>query len=102
VLLKAGKLSEAETLEREALAASRRSLGPTHQSTLDAEYDLACVLVRRGERREALALLAHVLDHDPGPDVWRQMRKDPDLASLRGDPEFERMLAVARERGAPH
>jgi dienelactone hydrolase len=62
-------------------------------------YNLACAQARTGKKAEALASLARALDLGlPHPE---QMATDEDLASLRGDPAFEALLARARGVAAP-
>jgi len=60
-------------------------------------YNLACAWALLGERATALEYLALELteNHAPGGSLERQKawaRKDPDLASLRGDPRFVELV----------
>ncbi len=66
-------------------------------------YNLACAQARSGAKRDALASLSRALDHGmPQPE---QMETDADLAALRGEPEFDRLVerahALARNEGPP-
>jgi serine/threonine protein kinase/tetratricopeptide (TPR) repeat protein len=57
------------------------------------QYNAACVFGQLGRKTEALAALKQAWEggfHDPD---WA--RRDPDLAILHGDPEFERMYPEA-------
>ncbi len=58
-------------------------------------YDRACYKAVVGEKKEALQLLRRSIDLGyAGAYVLR----DPDLDSLRGDPEFEAMIAEVIQR----
>jgi adenylate cyclase len=61
-------------------------------------YNFACALAAwLKDRAAALEMLGPVLDRDTGSLV-RQAPNDPDLASLRGDPRFQAMIAAAQAR----
>lgn len=61
-------------------------------------YDLACALARSGSPDAALAALVEALDRGlPQP---LQMETDADLASLRGRPGFDALVARARAAAA--
>ena len=61
-------------------------------------YNLGCTLARSlGDRDAALRMLEPVLERDTGRLVTAAST-DPDLASLRGDPRFQAMLAAANAR----
>ena len=53
-------------------------------------YNLGCSLALTGKADEALEALSRALEM--GYDDYEWMKKDPDLAALRGDPRFESML----------
>jgi non-specific serine/threonine protein kinase/serine/threonine-protein kinase len=89
------RLDEAESLFRECFQRKRVVLGDSHPSTLKTAYNLACVVARGGRSREALDILAQAADHGM---VFERIGSDPDLASLRGDPEFEAIVARAGGR----
>jgi tetratricopeptide (TPR) repeat protein len=60
-------------------------------------YNIACTYALLGEREQALDYLARDLrENHPSPGSLAQKRDwargDPDLASLRGEPRFERLL----------
>src|SRR5271166_5806967 len=52
-------------------------------------YNAACVLCRLNKKAEALEALRKAWEAGSKDAVWT--RRDPDLALLRGDPEFERL-----------
>ncbi len=56
-----GRLEEAETFARQALAAASPGLGPDHPEVLDAEGVLASILTYRGKNAEAVPLMEHAL-----------------------------------------
>ncbi len=95
---KEGRDSDAEKLGRETLAIRRRVLGPRHPDTVDSEYGLGGMAARAGRRDEALDWLRQSIEH--GFRDADRMSKDVDLAPLRGDPEFKRLLALARTPAA--
>jgi non-specific serine/threonine protein kinase/serine/threonine-protein kinase len=93
-LLQQGRLDEAERLRLDVLDAQLRKLGPTSLKVAFARYQLACVAARRGTRSRALDWLRQAIQ---GGYADPSLEKDPDLASLRGSPEFERLGSAARE-----
>jgi tetratricopeptide (TPR) repeat protein len=58
-----------------------------------ARYNLACALARQGRADEAMAELARAVELAPGRYKALAAR-DEDLASLRGRPDFERLLGL--------
>jgi len=63
-------------------------------------YNAACVFCQLERKPEALAVLRKAWEAGSKDPSWA--RRDPDLASLHGDPEFERLYpAEAMEGGAP-
>ncbi|HKQ98469.1 MAG TPA: serine/threonine-protein kinase [Candidatus Polarisedimenticolia bacterium] len=86
---------EAEALYAQVVEVSRRDLGPTHPTTLRAIYNLACSAALRGDRAAAIGYL-----REPVEGGWatrRKLEEDEDLASLRGDREFQALVARAKE-----
>jgi len=61
-------------------------------------YNLACAHARSGDRRAALAALERAVAE--GYADAAHLRADPDLASLRGRPEFEAIAAGLEAAGA--
>jgi non-specific serine/threonine protein kinase/serine/threonine-protein kinase len=92
---KQGRYKEAEPILRQAWEARRRVLGEDHPETLSSCVNLACILTARERREESLAMLQTALEHGFAKD-W--VFDDPDLHSLRGDPEFEAFIAEVKKR----
>lgn len=99
-LTKMGEYAEAETLLKQTLEIQRRVLGPEHPYTAVTTYNLASLAAHRGQREDALSLLRAAVDHGLPTGVRRAMDKDPDLASLHGDPRFDAIVADAKQRVA--
>jgi eukaryotic-like serine/threonine-protein kinase len=95
-----GHYGEAEKLQHEALDIQRRILGPNHPDTAMSTYNLGGIALHNGKRNQALSLLREAVDHGLAPNIALYMEKDPDLASLHGDPRFAAVVAHARERAA--
>ncbi len=53
--------AEESVLRRDAVAALRDSVGPEHESTVNAEFRLAICLTGHGQAQQARPLLAHVV-----------------------------------------
>src|SRR5690242_11891749 len=56
-------------------------------------YNLACSLALVGHKKEALTALRRAVGL--GYADFAHMKKDPDLKSLHGDPEFESLASLA-------
>ena len=93
---KQGRYDEAESLYLETVEIRRRVLGESHPDTLWSVYNLGCVAALRGDREQALDWLRKAVDSGFTAADW--MTKDPDLASLHGDPEFEAIVAEVKKR----
>lgn len=65
-----------------------------HPADAQSRYNLACLLARDGRTGEALAALK--LSVEAGYANFEGMRSDPDLAPLRGLPEFRALLPAGR------
>jgi serine/threonine-protein kinase len=98
VYAKQDRASDAEKLLGQALEIQRRALGPRHPVTVASVYDMACVAAVGGRRAQALELLRLAV-----ASGWRHaeaMAREPDFQSLRGDPEFGRLVAATKNAGA--
>jgi len=90
-----GRYPEAEALHREILGSRQRVLGPDHPDTVSSNYNLACWTAPQGKHAQALRYLADAVER--GFALADHIERDSDLASLRGDPEFRKLVAAARE-----
>jgi len=86
-----GKFDKAESMLRETYELAVQAKDPIH-ARLSA-YNIACLAVRRGDRKEGLDWLRKSIEN--GFRDVPAMLQDSDLASLRGDPEFDRLAAAA-------
>lgn len=78
------ELGRTDDANREANLAA--ALRPNEATVL---YNLACVFAKLGRSDDALRALQRAWDGGFRDPAW--VRRDPDLATLRGDPEFERL-----------
>jgi tetratricopeptide (TPR) repeat protein len=99
-LFEAGRLQEAEQLEREALASQIQVLGPEHARTSLYRTDLAATLIREGHKdTEAEQLARHSFENqlkDLGPahpdTVWSLQQLGTALAHLHRYPEASKLF----------
>ena len=61
-----------------------------------AAYNRACLLAGAGREEDSLAQLADAIAREP--ELRRPARKDPDFESLRGHPEFEKLIGESPKR----
>jgi hypothetical protein len=93
--LRQSRYDDAERILRETIGLEAKVRGAHHPSTLETRYNLACVLARAGRSREALGeVRAIVADGFRGAYIV----EDSDLASLRGEPEFDALAAEVVRR----
>ena len=97
-LMDARRYDEAERLLLDAHEGFMRTLGPSHADTLASTYTLACLDAQRGRLRDAVGWLRKTVD--AGYSDADYMEKDSDLAPLRPDAAFQRLLADARANRA--
>jgi serine/threonine protein kinase/Flp pilus assembly protein TadD len=60
-------------------------------------FNIGCVYAQAGDKKRALDALKSAAA--AGYGEWSAAERDPDLASLRDDPEFQRWLEEGRSRG---
>jgi serine/threonine protein kinase/tetratricopeptide (TPR) repeat protein len=87
-----GQLAAAHRLYSHALEVGQRAVGPSARRLGAWHYALACLAALQGERAEALAKLRDAVALGWW---WDGVLDDPDLDSLRGDPEFEAIIRKA-------
>ena len=90
-VLLASALARDEDADRARLELERAiTLRPDDSNIL---YNAACVYARLSRKQEALATLKKAKEHGYHNLAW--MARDPDLASLHGDPEFKLFIGSA-------
>ncbi len=82
-LCRLGRLEEGLEWARRALEIDPEDAG--------VRYNVACLYALEGRREESIACLEECVRLGFGNPEW--IERDPDLASLRGDPRFEDLLA---------
>ena len=92
-LLGLGRLEEAEQLHAQALRGRLRVLPRGHRAIGISWYCLARISARRGRASEALERLRSALA--AGWSELDQLQVEPDLRSLRGNPEFVALTEAA-------
>jgi len=80
-----GERERADSLQSSMIERSDRLLGTEGHS--DAAYNMACYYAKTGAKADALNWLREAAPYSPQRQEWA--RKDPDLAPLHGNPEFE-------------
>ena len=88
------RYDEADRMLLEAHEGYVRVLGPEHPATHDCCYNLATLAILRGRQKDALGWLRKAVD--AGFADADGMEGDADLAPVRSDPAFQRLLADAR------
>ncbi len=84
-----GEMNRYPEAADECMAALERDISKDLGATL--RYNLACYQARMGHERECLWWLRQALE--AGFDDVQLMKTDPDLASVRGTPAFQQLLA---------
>jgi len=100
VLSDQGRYSEAEKLVKQTREVQVRVLGADSPYTASSTYHLACIAAREGRRDEAISLLREAVDHGLPPADDLEIEKDPDLKSLKENPQFKALIVHAKERAA--
>ena len=96
-----GRLAEAELLFKRSLAIKEKALGPNHPGAALALYNLGVVAMKRGKRPEALAYMQRAVPRFVGTSYWKTLvEDDPDIAPLRADPEFRKMVNELKKNAA--
>ena len=91
------KYPQAEKIGREALEIGRRVLGERDPNLAGVLYNLGALAAIRGKNGEAISLLSQSIAAGLPPGDALNMPQDPDLRPLRADPQFEELVAHARE-----
>jgi hypothetical protein len=94
-----GRYEDSEKEFRDALDIEARIFGPEQPETAQTKYDLASLLARKGQIRDALALLNEAVGHGLPPLVASRMDTDPFFVPLHNNPRFAELIARAKK---PH
>jgi tetratricopeptide (TPR) repeat protein len=93
IQLARGDTSRADSTFKRAQAIIEPVLGENHP---DLFYNRACCQALFGRRDEAIRNLRRAVE--VGFNRYEQIIRDPDMDSLRGDPEFEAIVAEVKQR----
>lgn len=93
-----GRPAEAEKLMRENLAIRLEKFGAHNQETANTAYNLACMLALHNRPDEAFTYLRQSLDYGLPTRAGLAIDQDADLKSLHGDPRFQKIVELGRER----
>jgi len=93
------RFDEAEHLLRETYETATKALGSGSTFAVYAAYNLAATFALQDRRPEALQWVETTLSFDPTESAM--MEKDPDLANLHNEPEFQKLIDTAREKSGP-
>jgi len=92
---RSGNYGRALQLYERALAINRRALGDGHPRLAHSLYNLGCLAALEGDKHKSLELLHQALESSFRSPI---ILSDPDLDTLRGDPEFEALVEEVRRR----
>lgn len=84
---KAGRIADGLRMDRKLVRMQPRNA--------TAHYNLACSLALSERKDDALKMLAHAISLGYDDAVW--MAKDPDLACLKHDAAFQKMLGAFKK-----
>lgn len=91
------RLPEAQNILRQALAVDRRVFGPDAPETGRTLYNLACAAAHQEHRNEAFSFLHEAVGIVPVRTLLA-LEQDSDLNSLHGDPRWNAILVIAKQR----
>jgi len=94
----AGDEDDAAKTFRNLLGIEGRFFGPDQLETAVTKYDLASVLLRKGQRSDAISLLRQSVEHGLAPRILQGLPKDPLFAALHNDPRFAALVGTAHQR----
>jgi tetratricopeptide (TPR) repeat protein len=95
-----GRYAEAERLNLEVLATVRRLPGTHGREVGIALYNLVCEAALQHHRGDALRYLREAVALGMPVEILAGIDQESDLASLRGDKEFEALVASAKAHPA--
>ncbi|HKQ88925.1 MAG TPA: serine/threonine-protein kinase [Candidatus Acidoferrales bacterium] len=94
----AGHYDDAEQTFQRLLGIENRAFTPDQGETAVTKYDLASVMLRKGQKDESLSLLRQAIEHGLAPRIAQGLPKDPLFTSLHADPQFAALVAAVRTR----
>lgn len=97
----AGREDDAETTLEKLLAIENRAFTPDQGETAATKYELASVLLRKGQTNQAIAMLGEALNSDLAPRIAQGLPTDPLFASLRNDSRFKDLVSLMHRRFPP-
>jgi len=101
VYLDKGRYSEAESLLNRSLEIRDKALEPNHPDVAGNLLNLGIVALKRGQRPEALTYMRRAIPLFAGTQYWALVvEQNPDIASLRSDPEFQKIVADVKAHAA--
>ena len=89
---------EAETTLENLLRIETRAFAPDQGETAQTKYDLASVLLRKGQADRAMALLRDAVSGNLAPRTAQGLPSNPLFASLREDPRFKELMISVQKR----
>lgn len=92
------RAAEAEKLCRETAGDSPPRALLRHPDTATSGYEFAGLQARQGRRNDALSTLKEAIDHGLAAETVLDLVKEEDFKSLHGGPQFEALVAHAKER----
>ena len=94
----AGHYGDAERTFQSLLGLENRIFGPDQSETAVTKYDLASVLLRKGQKAEPLSLLRDAVEHGLAPRIAQGLPTDPLFAAVRSDPRFTALVKTVWTR----
>jgi len=95
LLAASGDYAGAQKVHERALAIRKKYLAPDNPDLADTLYNLACVSALQGHRDEAYRYLREAVERGFARPV---ILSDSDLALLKNDPEFQRIIDTVKQR----
>lgn len=87
-----------ESIQKAIVVAQKARVQLTGTEMGDLFYNQACAQSRNGKKREALNSLKSALRVGNAAELIENAQQDGDLAALRDEPEFKKVLADARSK----
>ena len=98
VLYEEHRYADALANLQESADIQRHVFGAAHPDTVDSTYHLARLYLLTKRPHEAISLLREAVGHGINEESLEDLKKGSDWRSLRGQPDFESLLADATKR----